>query len=68
MRKGEWFEAECRELGVLITAKTLADIEATARRTAAADGKPAVFQYKAPRPSRRERLRRWFFGARSEPR
>jgi hypothetical protein len=30
-----WYEAECRELGVTITARRLEEIEATARRTAA---------------------------------
>jgi hypothetical protein len=30
-----WYEANCRELGVTITARHLEQIEATARRTAA---------------------------------
>jgi hypothetical protein len=30
-----WYEANCRELGVTITARRLEEIEATARRTAA---------------------------------
>jgi hypothetical protein len=30
-----WYEAQCRELGVTITARHLEQIEATARRTAA---------------------------------
>jgi hypothetical protein len=50
MRKGKWFEAECRELGVLITARTQADVEATARQTAAAEKKEAVFTFRRPPP------------------
>jgi hypothetical protein len=34
-RSHGWYEAECRELGVTITARRLEQIEATARRTAA---------------------------------
>ena len=34
-RSRGWYEAECRELGVTITARRLEEIEATARRTAA---------------------------------
>jgi hypothetical protein len=34
-RSHGWYEAECRELGVTITARHLEQIEATARRTAA---------------------------------
>jgi hypothetical protein len=66
---GGWFEAECRELGVLITAKKLAEVEATARRTAARVKKEAAFTYKR-RPSLMERLRRWFSGSasRKQPR
>jgi len=30
-----WYEAQCRELGVTITARRLEEIEVTARRTAA---------------------------------
>ncbi|HEV3030976.1 MAG TPA: hypothetical protein VG319_05000 [Polyangia bacterium] len=30
-----WYEAECRELGITITARRLEEIEATARRSAA---------------------------------
>ena len=33
-RSRGWYEAECRELGVKITAPRLEQIEATARRTA----------------------------------
>jgi len=29
-----WYEAECRELGITITARRLEEIEATARRSA----------------------------------
>jgi hypothetical protein len=32
---GGWYEAECRELGLTITARHLAEVEATARRSAA---------------------------------
>ena len=38
-----WYEAECRELGITITARRLEEIEETARRTAArAHGAGAV--------------------------
>ena len=30
-----WYEAQCRELGITITARRLEEIEVTARRTAA---------------------------------
>ena len=32
---GGWYEAECRELGLTITARRLEEIETTARRSAA---------------------------------
>ena len=32
---GGWYEAECRELGLTITARRLEEVEATARRSAA---------------------------------
>jgi hypothetical protein len=59
-----WYEAECRELGVTITARRLEQIEATARRTAThARGANAVVAI-VRRPSRREgllgRLAHWF--------
>jgi len=63
---GGWFEAECRELGVLITAKNLADVEETARRTAARVKREAAFTYKR-RPSLTERLQRWFSGSSRAP-
>jgi hypothetical protein len=57
---GRRFEAECRELGVLISATKLADVEETARRTAARVKKQAVFAYRmAPPENLLERLSRW---------
>ena len=34
-QSGGWYEAECRELRITITARRLEEIEATARRSAA---------------------------------
>lgn len=59
---GGWFEAERRELGALIIARSLAGVEETARRTAARVKKQAAFTYKR-RPSLMERLRQWFSSA-----
>jgi hypothetical protein len=53
------FEAESRELGVLISAVKLADAEETARRTAERAKKRAVFTYNFTPESRIERLLRW---------
>ena len=53
------FEVESRELGVLISAVSLADAEETARRTAARAKKQAVFTYKLAHETRLERLLRW---------
>jgi hypothetical protein len=40
-----WYEAECRELGITITARRLDEIEATARRSATrAKGANAVVE------------------------
>jgi hypothetical protein len=36
-----WYEAECRELGITITARRLDEIEATARRSVARAAKGA---------------------------
>ena len=53
------FEAECCELGVLISAIKLADVEKTARRTAARVKLEAVFAYKTAPDSLLQRLSRW---------
>ncbi|HTA20670.1 MAG TPA: hypothetical protein VK989_15360 [Polyangia bacterium] len=53
------FEAESRELGVLISAVKLADAEETARRTAERAKKRAVFTYNLAPETRIERLLRW---------
>jgi len=40
-----WYEADCRELGIRITARRLEEIEATARRSAVrALGKDAIVE------------------------
>jgi len=61
-RVGDGFEAECRELGVLIRSVRLANIKETARRTAARANSEAEFTFKK-RASLAERfrnlLRRW---------
>ena len=65
--RGGWFEAECRELGVLITGKKLADVEETARRTAARVKMEAAFSYKTAPENFFHSLSRWLGlgGARS---
>ena len=55
-RSRGWYEANCRELGVTITARRLDEIEATARRTAArALGEAAAVEL-VMAPPRREGL------------
>jgi hypothetical protein len=52
-----WYEAQCRELGVTITARRLEQIEATARRTAArSHGKGAAVSLVLNRSKKREGL------------
>jgi hypothetical protein len=51
-----WYEAECRELGITITARRLEQIEATARKSAARAHGPNAAVAIVRRPSRREGL------------
>jgi hypothetical protein len=60
-----WYQAECRELGILITAKSIGAVEETAVQMAKARStEPVVLVVKASRPGLAARLADLFIRSR----